>query len=134
MKSAYEQLKDDEGFSGTVYQDTVGKNTVGYGRNLDDNPLTMAEANYLLQSDLKRVAKQARKLTCYKHLNSARKNVIINMIFNMGIGSFNTFKRMIAALYVCDYELAAVEMLDSKWSKQVGNRANRLAVIMRDGE
>ena len=134
MKSAFEQLKDDEGFSGTVYKDTAGKNTVGYGRNLDDNPLTMAEANYLLQSDLKRVAKQARRLPCYRHLNSARKNVIINMIFNMGIGSFNGFKRMIAAIYDCDYELAAVEMLDSKWAGQVGNRANRLAQIMRRGE
>lgn len=134
MKSAYEQLKEDEGFSGKIYKDTTGKNTVGYGRNLDDNPLTRSEASYLLQNDLKKVRKQARQFPFYDRMNSARKNVILNMVYNLGIRSFTGFRRMITALSTQDYELAAVEMLDSKWAVQVGERANRLAEIMKSGE
>lgn len=134
MKSAYEQLKDDEGFSGKIYKDTAGKNTVGYGRNLDDNPLTRAEASYLLQNDLKKTRKQARQFPFYDRMNSARKNVILNMVYNLGIRSFTGFRRMITALSVQDYETAAVEMLDSKWAGQVGDRSKRLAEIMKNGE
>jgi len=138
MKSAYEQLKEDEGFSGTVYKDTAGKNTIGYGRNLDDNPLTPGEAAYLLQCDLKKVRRLAKRFPFYDSMNSARKNVILMMIFNMGIGSFNGFRNMITALYVSDYETAADEMLDSKWHRKLkelgSDRAYRLSEIMRNGE
>ena len=131
IKSALEQLKEDEGFRGSIYQCTEGKNTIGYGRNLDDNPLTREEAQFLLENDLEKVARQAQKFPWYKTLTSERRAVILNMIYNLGINRFKQFKLMIAALYVEDYELAAKEMLNSKWAKQVKGRALRLSMIMK---
>jgi lysozyme len=132
MKSAVQQLKEDEGFRGNVYKCSAGKNTIGYGRNLDDNPLTKYEAEFLLNSDLEKIVDSLSDLPFYPRLSPRRRGVVINMTYNLGLPRFKQFKRMIAAMYLCDYELAAVEMLDSKWAKQVGDRAIRLAEIMRD--
>ena len=132
MKSAVQQLKEDEGFRGNVYKCTAGKNTIGYGRNLDDNPLTEDEAEFLLNSDLQKIVANLSDLPFYSRLTPQRRGVVINMTYNLGLPRFKQFKRMIAAMYLCDYELAADEMLDSKWAKQVGNRADRLAEIMRN--
>lgn len=131
--SAIEQLKIDEGFKGKPYLDTVGKTTIGYGRNLDDNPLTELEAEYLLQNDLNKVLKEAVKLSYYSELNPKRRAVIINMIYNLGMPRFKKFKRMNAAIAARDYDLASVEMLDSKWAVQVGERAIRLSKQMSRG-
>lgn len=129
--SAREQIKIDEGFRGKPYLDTIKKTTIGYGRNLDDNPLTREEAGYLLDNDLKKVVKQACKLGFYKSLTPNRRAVIINMIYNLGLTRFLKFKKMIKALYESNYDVAAKEMLDSKWANQVGERANRLSNQMR---
>jgi lysozyme len=131
--SALEQIKIDEGFRGKPYKCTAGKVTIGFGRNLDDNPLTRAEAEFLLNNDLKKVAKQASRFGFYQKLNTTRRAVIINMIFNLGLSRFSQFKKMISALESNDYAEAATQMLDSKWAKQVGDRAIRLSKEMRQG-
>ena len=134
IKSAFEQLKNDEGFSAVIYKCTADKNSIGYGRNLDDNPLTIKEAEYLLNSDLEKIARQAQKLSFYPRLSPERRGVIINMIYTMGLSRFKRFKRMIAAIYIEDYEMAAREMLDSLWHRKLSEtgseRAIRLAKIM----
>ena len=129
--SALEQIKIDEGFRGVPYLCTAGKTTIGYGRNLDANPLSKAEAEFLLENDLKKVAKQASKFGFYAKLSPRRRAVIINMIFNLGLGRFSQFKKMIKAIEENRYAVAAEEMLDSKWARQVGDRAIRLAKQMR---
>jgi lysozyme len=53
------------------------------------------------------------------------------MCFNMGPGNLAKFQNMIAALEAQDYDLAAAEALDSRWAKQVGQRAERLAQRLR---
>ncbi len=130
---AIEQLKIDEGFRGKPYKCTEGKTTIGYGRNLDANPLSEEEAEYLLKNDLNKVLKDAVKLSYYSELNPKRRAVIINMVYNLGITRFKKFIKMNAALAARDYDLAAVEMLDSKWAVQVGDRAIRLSDQMSRG-
>lgn len=67
-------------------------------------------------------------------LDDIRQKVVIDMAFNLGVNGVLSFKNMIQALKEKDYDKAAEEMLDSLWAEQVGNRADRLAKMMRTDE
>lgn len=134
MKSLREMLIQHEGLRLKPYRDSLGKLTIGVGRNLDDIGVSRQEAMILLDSDIMRAKKEAFCFSWYLELDDLRKDVIVNMIFNMGIGKFKTFKKMISAIEKKDYELASAEMLDSLWKIQVGNRAVELAQMMREGK
>lgn len=114
------------------YKDSVGKLTVGYGRNLEDNPLTEVEARYLLENDLGRARSQARRaFPWFDLIDPTAQNVVTELCFNMGIGKYETFHEMHAALSIHDYPQAASCLLDSLYAKQVGKRANDLASLLR---
>lgn len=119
-----------EGLCLRPYTDSVGKLTIGVGRNLDDVGITSEEAFFLLDNDIKKATNQASTFAWFSSLSDQRKNVIIEMLFNMGMNSFLEFKGMIGALEKNDYSLASKEMLDSKWAKQVGDRAIELSKFM----
>ena len=70
----------------------------------------------------------------YRLLDGTRKGVIINMVYQMGLGGVLKFKKMIAAIEEKDYNAAAIEMMDSAWFRQTPNRANRLIETMRTGK
>jgi len=127
------RVKLHEGLRLKPYKCTAGKTTIGYGRNLDDVGLSNEEAEYLLMHDLESAEKEAEKLDCYKKLNQNRKDILIEMVFNLGYPRLCGFKKMIQALDRGDYDGAANEMLDSKWARDVGDRANTLAYFMRIG-
>lgn len=129
-----EQLKVDEGFRGQPYKCTADKLTIAFGRNLEANPLTEDEGTYLLKNDLEIVENKLDGRDFFEKLNSVRKDVIINMTFNIGLGGILRFKNMIKAILDDDYEHAANEMLNSKWARQVGARAERLAKKMKLGQ
>lgn len=129
-----EQLKLHEGVDHKPYVDTVGKLTIGVGRNLDDNGLRDNEIDFLLMNDIKDCMEEAMSFDWYSSLNNARKAVIINMLFNLGLPRFKKFEKFAEALSDMDYEDASSEMLDSRWAKQVGNRAKQLSEQMRTGE
>ena len=57
--------------------------------------------------------------------------IIANMMFNLGRTRFKSFRKLIAAVNACDWSRAAVEMEDSKWYWQVGDRARRLVRRMK---
>tara|TARA_Y100000310_G_scaffold279978_1_gene299437 strand:+ start:3458 stop:3868 length:411 start_codon:yes stop_codon:yes gene_type:complete len=127
------QLMDHEGYGPKVYEDTVGILTIGYGRNLEDKGITEAEAEYLLVNDIREVENELReRLPFFRNLSSIRQEVLIDMGYNLGCKGLMNFRRMLAALEDEDYELAADEMLDSKWATQVKGRANNLAQLMRE--
>jgi lysozyme len=127
------QLTIDEGRRARVYTDTVGKLTVGVGRNISDRAFSDDEIDLMLNNDIKLVVAQLdRSLPWWRQMNDARQNVLANMCF-MGIGTLLTFKNTLAAMQDSRYGDAADGMLASKWAKQVGQRADRLAKIMREG-
>lgn len=134
MKSLIDRIKTHEGFRSKPYRDTVGKLTVGYGRNLDDVGINMTEAEFLLENDLDKIIYEVNRAFAFVlSLDDNRKGVIYEMAFNMGINRFSTFKKAIAAIREKDYQRAAKEMLNSRWAEQVGQRAVTLARIMETG-
>lgn len=132
MKSIEEQLIDHEGFEAKVYHCPAGKLTVGVGRNLEDKGITREEALYLLRNDIKECETDLRTIfDNFEGLDDIRKNVLIDMRFNIGPNRFRQFKKMIAAVRQKDFQLAAEEMKDSNWYRQVGKRAENLCEMMR---
>ena len=130
------QLERHEGLRLKPYLDTATppRLTIGYGRNLDDVGITREEADYMLANDIEKVERELDTIDEYVALDRIRQTVIANMTVNMGFRGVMQFKRMWAAISRKDYAAAAREMLDSKWRRQVGNRATELADIMRTGE
>lgn len=129
-----EMLVKHEGLRLKPYKDTVGKLTIGVGRNIEDQGITKAEALVLLVNDIDRVHKESlNAIKSFSVLSDARKIVIMSMIFNMGLSKFLGFKKFIQFVEVRDFDSAAREMLNSLWSSQVKSRANDLADMMRTG-
>jgi lysozyme len=135
LHSIVEQLIKHEGIRYKPYRDTVGKLTIGVGRNLDDVGLSDDEVQYLLINDIKKVQDQLnQKLPWWSQLNPVRQKVLLDMAFNMGIDGLLGFKNTLGMIQRGDYAGAAQGMLASKWAKQVGKRAERLAKMMETGE
>lgn len=144
-----EQLKRHEGFKLRVYKCTAGHSTIGCGYNLDANPahlkkseiddmmkngISEAKANYLLdlmiamtETDL------VKKLDFFTELSEPLQALLVNMAYNMGVNGLLKFKNTLAHIRTGSYDEAADEMLNSKWAKQVGNRAFELSKQMRTG-
>lgn len=122
----------DEGMELKPYVDTVGKTTLGIGRNLDDNGITEAEARYLLGNDIHAITMELdARYGWWRNLKEPAQRALANMAFNMGLPRLSGFKNMLSALEEHDYERAATECLDSRWAAQVGARSQRIADMYR---
>lgn len=128
------QLLRDEGVRLYPYTDTVGKLTIGCGRNLTDTGLSLQEVDVLLDNDLARfTAAVLARVAFAVRLDEVRRAALTNLAFNLGIEGLLGFRKMLAALEAGDSERAARELLDSKYAGQVGPRAERLAEQLRTG-
>lgn len=127
-------IKLHEGLKLKPYECPSGYITIGYGRNIQQNGITLAEAEMLLDNDIERVVKELEKwLSVFNELSENRKAALIDMSYNLGFNKLFQFRNFLAALQKKDFDLAAKEMLDSKWAAQVGNRATVLANMMKEG-
>lgn len=132
MKEMVKQLELHEGLRLKPYYDTVDKLTIGIGRNLEDTGISKAEASFMLQNDLIRIiAELDEQLPWWRELSENRRRILVDMAFNLGTFGLSQFRDMLAATKTGDFDTASKEMLDSKWAKQVGNRAKRLAEAMK---
>ena len=149
-----DMIKRHEGLMLSAYKCPTGHNTIGYGHNIEANPLrdidryidhhlamtgeiTIGMAEWLLDQDIISAGKSAEiiiKASTWSNLNDTRRAVIISMIFNLGIGGFMKFMRVNDALDAGDWPEAAEEMKDSTWYRQVGSRGKELSRMMRSGE
>jgi lysozyme len=126
-------LQRDEGIRLKPYTDTVGKLTIGVGRNLDDKGLSRSEALYLLANDIDETRRALMlALPWFNRTDPVRQEALVNMGF-MGVRRLLGFKRMLAAMAEQDYETAANEAMNSKWAGQVGERAERISAQIRTG-
>ncbi|PAF51286.1 hypothetical protein [Helicobacter sp. 13S00477-4] len=145
ISKAMSLIKIHEGFKPKPYLDTKGILTIGYGRNLKVFPLSDEEKRSLdlnhqeysedlasdwLASRVEELYGNLSKFGWFNHLDSQRQAVLLDMAYNLGIKKLIGFKKMIQALKVHDYKLAAKEMRDSDWFIQVKHRALRLSGLM----
>lgn len=130
-------LKLDEGRRLTAYLDTVGVWTIGYGHTSGAHAglvWTDTQALAALQHDVDvAISILDRQLPWWCSMNDARQDVLANMCFNLGWTKLSGFVNTLAAMKAGRWDEAAAHMLDSKWAKQVGERATRLAEQMRAG-
>jgi len=135
------QLRRHEGLRLDPYKCSEGYLTIGYGRNIDTNGISEAEAEFMLSNDLLACESELKNEGWYNQLDETRRAVVLNMAFNLGKPTLLKFKKFIGALSDDDYETASKEMVTgsdgvspSKWASQVGKRAYELADQMRTGQ
>ena len=138
MDRLLQSVKKHEGYRNKVYLDTLGKRTVGVGHLCvedfweDDKEYEEKFLMTILEHDLQTAIKGAERLLkgCLI-LDSLAKEIIIEMVFQLGETGVSKFKNMLKALKDGpDYQTAAIEMLDSKWAKQTPNRAQNMSSEM----
>ena len=135
------QLRRHEGLRLEPYKCSEGYLTIGYGRNLETNGISEAEAEFMLLNDLLACESELKAEGWYNQLDETRRAVVLNMAFNLGKPKIMKFKKFIGAWLNDDYETASKEMVTgsdgvspSKWASQVGSRAYELADQMRTGQ
>ena len=128
-----QQLILHEGLRLKPYTDTVGKLTIGVGRNLSDRGITDAEARYLLDNDINTAIGDLLELTWFPDLDPIRQRVFVDLCFNLGITRLRLFTKMLDAAERKDWPNAAAELLTSRYAQQVGQRAQTLATMLITG-
>ena len=128
-------LEGHEGRRAVPYRDSVGKLTIGVGRNLSDRGLSEGEIDLLLANDIAIAAEACGEIfgPCFAGMAEPRRHALISMAFNMGGPRLAGFRRMRAAIATDDWAAAAAEALDSRWAAQTGRRAEDIAALLRNG-
>lgn len=131
---AKQLIKQHEGLRLTVYSDSLGNPTIGYGRELARRGINETEARILLDRDIaEHWAELAHAFPVVHTLLPARQAALLDMAYNLGVPGLARFRRMWDAIHAGDWPQAAREALDSRWAGQVGGRAKRIAEILKTG-
>jgi lysozyme len=128
------QLITHEGRKRFAYMDTVGKVTVGVGRNLSDKGLSDDEILYLLNNDIDECVADLATFPWFAKLDAIRQRVMLDFRFNVGPKGLRGFPGLLRALEKGDYIDAAKHLRDSLWYRQVKTRGVRLVQMMRTGQ
>ena len=138
MNRLMKSVKAHEGYRNKVYLDSLGKRTVGVGHLCvedfweDDKEYEEKFLLTILEHDLKSAIKSAEELCSdCPDLRDQAREIIVEMVFQLGKTGVSKFRNMWKALKVPDYPTAAKEMLDSRWAKQTPNRAKEMSDHMR---
>lgn len=137
MSELTEMLRKHEGVRDKVYLCSAGYETIGVGRNISEDGLGLSddEIGYLLNNDIKRVREElTEEYYWFAGLDEARQDAMIDISFNLGQTRLRGFVKSLEAMAREDFDTAADEFMDSKWSEQVGDRAVEVTEIIRTGE
>jgi GH24 family phage-related lysozyme (muramidase) len=151
----YTRIKLHENVKDKVYPDSEENPTIGVGFNLTrldaDKRLKSVGADpKLIRSGKARLTANQIETLYVQDLNSAKKSakkllsktwdelpkdvqeVLTEMAFNLGEGGLSEFKNTLGYIEDKRFKLAAQSMLKTKWARQVGSRAKRLAKIIEN--
>jgi len=138
-----EEIESDEGNVEEIYLDHLSLPTFGIGHLVkkDDleygmpvgTPVSRKRINSCFNNDIQGTVEDCEKL--YKDFYSLpeeAKMILCNMMYNLGYTRLSKFSKLKAAVNKGDWEKASIEMTDSKWYRQVPNRAERLVQRMKE--
>ena len=137
-----EQLEIDEGIKHDIYLDHLGLPTFGIGHLITDadpesgqevgTAISDERVRQAFEADVVSVIEDCNKLyNDFDELPEEVQQIIANMMFNMGRTRLSKFRGMKRGVDNKDWNAAADEMVDSRWYRQVTNRADRLVQRMR---
>jgi len=137
-----QELIADEGYKYEIYLDHLGYPTMGVGHLILESDeehgkevgTAISEQRIMecLHADIDIVCKELdRGLSWWRGLSDNHRRVLANMCFNLGLPRLSGFKKFLAAMEEGDMDTAAEEMMDSKWATQVGDRAKRLQIRVK---
>ena len=132
-----DMIKRHEGVRSKVYVCSGGYETIGVGRNISETGLGLdnKEIEYLFSNDILRIRKELEdEYPWFARLDTVRQDALIDISFNLGQTVLRKFKNALHAMSKKQYEQAADEFMDSRWSKQVGNRAVEVTNMIKYGE
>ena len=119
-----------------VYDCPAGHATIGIGRNVSESGLGLSdiEVELMLEEDIARCAEElGREFPWFSGLNEARRDAMIDLVFNMGLTRLTGFKKALAAMADANYDLAAAEFMDSQYASQVKDRAIEICAMIKTG-
>lgn len=138
-----EQLKIDEGVKYEIYRDHLGYLTFGIGHLITEKDpefgqpikteVSADRVNEVFNADVQKYINETKKV--FPDLESKPETiqlVLVNMCFNLGAPRLEKFRKFITAINDQQWAEAAVEMMDSRWARQVGPRAERLRDVVLD--
>jgi len=132
-----DMIKRHEGVRSKVYVCSGGYETIGVGRNISETGLGLDDKviAYLLSNDILRIRKELEdEYPWFSRLDTVRQDALIDISFNLGQTVLRKFKNALHAMSKKQYKQAADEFMDSRWSKQVGNRAVEVTNMIKYGE
>ena len=140
-----EQLKIDEGCVYEIYNDHLGYPTFGIGHLVRESDpengspvgtkVSEDRVADAFDDDIEIVLSDCNKLyPDFEDLPEEAQQIIANMMFNLGRPRLSKFVGMKRGVDAKDWNTAADEMVDSRWYRQVGARAERLVNRMREIE
>ena len=131
------EIKEHEGYRDTVYLDSLSKRTVGFGHLCvedhweDGKQYDKEYLEEIFKKDFNIALTDANKILEGKPVNHIAREVIIELVFNIGMPRTKKFVKCLAALDNEDYNEAGNQILDSLYAKQVPARAGKLSGKMK---
>lgn len=133
------ELRRDEGTGPMAkgryfpYRCPAGKLTIGCGRNLDDAGISAATETQMLDEDIDACLADLQTFPWFLTLDPVRVRAVVNLRFNLGAGTFRTFRLFVEAMSRKDYAAAGTELRRSNWARQVKDRAARVIAMIETG-
>ena len=125
-----QQIKEHEGLVLKPYKCTANKLTIGYGHNLEDNGLSKTACEFILFEDIEEAKKNLYAVFTkkfFENLSNNQKIALIDMMFNLGLSRFLTFKKFILAVKNKDFIKASAEIINSRAYQQNKHRYKKLS-------
>jgi GH24 family phage-related lysozyme (muramidase) len=134
------QIVQDEGYSATIYNDSLGNETAGYGHLIteedkellqEDGTFSQETIDQWFEQDMREAQEDVDAYLGGQEVPDEVRNVLANMAFNMGRTNLSEFKKMKKAIEEENWDEMAKQMQESEWYATVGNRADRLIQRIR---